>query len=134
MMIYPTPHVLSAIEELTSQIEDAWAKEESYWWQRSRISWLNSGDKNTKFFHTSVIQRRQRNKILRLKNDSGVWLEDKEEINKAFSTFYQQLFNSHGPRSLDQALSYVKRVISDAENESLMRSVSNQEIEEVRFR
>ncbi|KAI9089544.1 hypothetical protein K1719_029149 [Acacia pycnantha] len=59
MMIYPTPHVLSAIEELTSQIEDAWAKEESYWWQRSRISWLNSGDKNTKFFHTSVIQRRR---------------------------------------------------------------------------
>ncbi|KAI9071798.1 hypothetical protein K1719_046244 [Acacia pycnantha] len=122
MLTYPTPHVLSAIEDLTSQIEDAWAKEESYWWQRSRISWLNCGDKNTKFFHTSVIQRRQRNKILRLKNDSGVWLEDKEEINKAFSTFYQQLFNSVGPRSLDQALSYVKRVISDAENESLMRS------------
>ncbi|KAI9083556.1 hypothetical protein K1719_034498 [Acacia pycnantha] len=40
-------------------------KEESYWWQRSRISWLTCGDRNTKFFHTSVIQRRQRNKILR---------------------------------------------------------------------
>ncbi|KAI9070826.1 hypothetical protein K1719_047203 [Acacia pycnantha] len=58
-------------EGLVRQIEDAWDKEESYWWQRSRISWLTCGDRNTKFFHTSVIQRRQRNKILRLKGDNG---------------------------------------------------------------
>ncbi|KAI9119542.1 hypothetical protein K1719_009418 [Acacia pycnantha] len=53
---------LNEAEVLTRQIEDVWAKEESYWWQRLRISWLTCGDKNTKFFHNSVLQRRQRNK------------------------------------------------------------------------
>ncbi|KAI9071304.1 hypothetical protein K1719_046733 [Acacia pycnantha] len=68
---------LNEAEVLTRQIEDVWAKEESYWWQRLRISWLTCGDKNTKFFHNSVLQRRQRNKVLHLNNEvvSG-WREE----------------------------------------------------------
>ncbi|KAI9078231.1 hypothetical protein K1719_039845 [Acacia pycnantha] len=74
-------------EVLVKKIEEAWGKEEMYWWQRSRISWLTCGDRNTKFFHSSVIQRRQRNKVLRLKDEAGVWMEDRKVINKAFSNF-----------------------------------------------
>ncbi|KAI9126130.1 hypothetical protein K1719_002551 [Acacia pycnantha] len=66
-----TEETLVEAEDLIRQIEETWRKEESYWWQRSRVSWLTCGDKNTKFFHNVVIQRRLRNKILRLKNDSG---------------------------------------------------------------
>ncbi|KAI9118734.1 hypothetical protein K1719_010179 [Acacia pycnantha] len=62
---------LQEAEVLVGLIEETWVKEETYWWQRSRISWLKSGDQNTKFFHSSVIHRRQRNKILRLKGDDG---------------------------------------------------------------
>ncbi|KAI9121789.1 hypothetical protein K1719_007179 [Acacia pycnantha] len=62
---------LNEAEILTRQIEEAWASEESYCWKRSMITWLNCGDKNTKFFHNSVIQRRQRNKVLRLKMTMG---------------------------------------------------------------
>ncbi|KAI9109829.1 hypothetical protein K1719_018870 [Acacia pycnantha] len=94
---------LEEAEEIVKQIEEAWRNEETYWWQRSRVSWLNCGDRNTKFFHNTVIQRRQRNKILRLKDDSGRWMEDSEEINKAFSGFYSELFQTSGGRSLDQA-------------------------------
>ncbi|KAI9100210.1 hypothetical protein K1719_024428 [Acacia pycnantha] len=32
---------LREAENLVSQIEEAWKNEEIYWWQRSRISWLN---------------------------------------------------------------------------------------------
>ncbi|KAI9109199.1 hypothetical protein K1719_019822 [Acacia pycnantha] len=57
---------LKEAEYLVGQIEEAWNKEETYWWQRSRISWLSCGDRNTSFFHSSVIQRRLRNKVLTL--------------------------------------------------------------------
>ncbi|KAI9116754.1 hypothetical protein K1719_012120 [Acacia pycnantha] len=121
---------LEEIERLVGQLEELWSKEESYWWQRSRISWLKCGDKNTKFFHNSVIQRRQRNKILRLKDENGTWLEERATINKAFSTFYKQLFSSDGTRPMELALSYVQKVILDEDNAVLLAPVSDIEIEE----
>ncbi|KAI9109172.1 hypothetical protein K1719_019795 [Acacia pycnantha] len=120
-------------ETLTKQLEETWSQEEIYWWQKSRVSWLKCGDKNSKFFHNSVIQRRQRNKILRLKDEGGLWLEEREEINKAFDVFYRKLFDSMGPRPMEQALAYVDKVVTDEENYNLMRPVSNLEIEEAVF-
>ncbi|KAI9121028.1 hypothetical protein K1719_008061 [Acacia pycnantha] len=120
-------------ETLVKKIEEAWGKEEMYWWQRSKISWLTCGDRNTKFFHSSVIQRRQRNKVLRLKDETGVWMEDRKVINKTFSNFYMTLFSSVGSRPLDQALSYVRKVVSPQDNADLTRPVSDLEIENAVF-
>ena len=33
-------------------------------YQRARVNWLKMGDSNTKFFHQSTMQRRQKNKVL----------------------------------------------------------------------
>ncbi|KAL7206079.1 hypothetical protein ACSBR2_018903 [Camellia fascicularis] len=41
------------------------SREEMFLHQRSRVCWLNFGDRNLSFFHASLIQRRQRNQILR---------------------------------------------------------------------
>ncbi|KAJ6407134.1 hypothetical protein OIU84_010609 [Salix udensis] len=47
------------------------AVEEAIYRQRSRIQWLQLGDKNTAFFHRSLIHRNSRNMIASLQRESG---------------------------------------------------------------
>lgn len=48
---------------LKRELTELWHKKEIFWQQRSRITWLNDGDKNSKFFHFIALKRRQRNRI-----------------------------------------------------------------------
>lgn len=43
---------------------------------KSKISCLVNGDKNTKFYHTSMIYRRKHNRIAGLSNNVGNWISD----------------------------------------------------------
>eukprot|EP00253_Pinus_taeda_P016325 PITA_16325 len=56
---------------LWSEIEAQRLQEEILWRQKSRIRWLKEGEKNTKFFHRSTIQRRMHNNIAFINNRQG---------------------------------------------------------------
>ncbi|KAF7151640.1 hypothetical protein RHSIM_Rhsim02G0183800 [Rhododendron simsii] len=51
------------IQNLKWRLKLEWDKEKLFWKQKSRIIWLQHGDKNTRFFHASVMQRRSTNRI-----------------------------------------------------------------------
>ena len=76
-----------------AQIEEREKQEELLWWQKSRIKWLLEGEKNTKFFHNSVIHNRFHNKIYSIKNAAGVKMEAREEIEDILNA---QLMKSLG--------------------------------------
>ena len=40
--------------EVSKQMDELLQKQEIYWAQRSRISWMKHGDRNTKFFHSKA--------------------------------------------------------------------------------
>ncbi|KAF7822883.1 reverse transcriptase [Senna tora] len=113
----------AAVEKILRDMEEVWDREELFWFQRSRVNWLHFGDSNSKFFHASVVQRRQRNKILRLKGDDGQWISSEEDIAFCFSEFYKGLFRQGGSRDFSKVLSYVNLVITAEDNDMLLRDL-----------
>ncbi|GAU34270.1 hypothetical protein TSUD_321160 [Trifolium subterraneum] len=75
-------------DELSSIIR----KEELMWYQRSRAKWLKDGDRNTKYYHLKTINRKRRNNVNMLKNDSGQWVDDVFQIRNLATDFYRRLF------------------------------------------
>jgi len=58
-------------QAIEDQILDRAQQEETLWRQKSRIRWLKDGEKNTKFFHKTMVQRRMHNLISHIQNDQG---------------------------------------------------------------
>lgn len=46
-----------------------------YWCQRAKQFWLKNGDTNSNFFHRSVKRRQQVNRLTKLKDNNGVWIQ-----------------------------------------------------------
>lgn len=118
---------------LANEIDVIWDREEKYWAQRSRVKWLACGDKNSKFFHMTTIQRRQRNKVVKLKRDDGQWTEDSSDIANSFSLFYSNLFSTKGPRDYSEVLDYVQQIVDVNDNALLAAPVGMEEVKAAVF-
>jgi hypothetical protein len=57
------PISLEKEQQLHKNLHQACRQEEEYWRQKSRSLWLQSGDKNTNFFHKQAEGRKQFNSI-----------------------------------------------------------------------
>ena len=67
----PNDFLLGLEQQLISKYSLILMQEEEYWALKSRLNSATFGDRNTSFFHLSTIVRRQRNKILCLKDVEG---------------------------------------------------------------
>ncbi|XP_062014370.1 uncharacterized protein LOC133730878 [Rosa rugosa] len=83
------------------------SQQETYWRQRSRAVWLKDGDKNSAFFHRKASNRRSRNCIKGLLDDSGIWQVEPDVVKRMLLEYYQQIFASEGID--DHALSNIFR-------------------------
>lgn len=63
------------------------------WLQKSRVSWLTCGDRNTKFIHTPTIIRQKYNKIEGLLNENHQWEYDVVLKDVAMG-FYKSLYKA----------------------------------------
>ena len=122
----------SKLREVMKQLKEVWEREEKYWFQRSRIKWMKFSDKNTKFFHQITRQRRQINKVVRLKDGRGEWLEE-EDIYGEFNEYYKRLFRTEGEIGWGNILDYVPKLVSEEMNKRLMEEIREEEIEKAIF-
>jgi len=63
-------------------IDELLYREEMMWLQRSRITWLKEGDRNTKLFHRKAVWRAKKNRIKKLKQDEGNWCTNQQECSR----------------------------------------------------
>ncbi|KAF7132078.1 hypothetical protein RHSIM_Rhsim09G0067200 [Rhododendron simsii] len=86
-------------KHLKEELEITMLREEMYLHQRSRINWLNFGDKNSAFFHATVIQRRQRNEMSKIRDKEGHWFTEEANINGQLKVLIPKVL---APESLAQ--------------------------------
>ncbi|CAA0831099.1 Unknown protein, partial [Striga hermonthica] len=97
----------------------AYESEELFWRQKSRITWLREGDKNSKFFHACVNQRRKSNSLDNIVKADGSRYDSllfcKADLKHAFLVF--DILAKYGCES-GQAVNFDKSSILFSKNTS----------------
>ncbi|XP_030945837.1 uncharacterized protein LOC115970327 [Quercus lobata] len=93
-----TEDIVQQEADLRREVNVLLIKEEKMWHQRSRINWLQSGDQNTKFFHTHASRRKRGNWIQGIEDNDGVWHEDIDKIEDVAAQYFTNLFTSMRPQ------------------------------------
>ncbi|XP_028089245.1 uncharacterized protein LOC114289680 [Camellia sinensis] len=76
------PFFLDLEKSLINDYNGILKMEEDFWALKARINYTLDGDRNTKFFHASVLSHRRRNKIFALKNSNNSWLYEEGQIKE----------------------------------------------------
>lgn len=61
--------------------------------QKAKTDWIKFGDANTKYFHVRVARRKNKLKIVRLKDEHGNWCEDQSTLQSQAVAFFQKLYS-----------------------------------------
>lgn len=102
----PNLFLESLQSSLSIELQHVLALEEEFWASKSHVEWLNLGDSNTTFFHSSVISRRRSNRILSLKNSVGEWIDDDNGIVNHICDYFKALFSSSSTSSFPLPISH----------------------------
>lgn len=65
------------------------------WFQRAKVQWMVDGDRNTKFYHTKVVQHHKNKVVNVLKDEECNWIEDSGKIRDMFNTNFINLYTKY---------------------------------------
>ncbi|KAK0607544.1 hypothetical protein LWI29_016439 [Acer saccharum] len=110
-------------------------RQECFYRDRSRVRWLQDGDRNSSFLHASTRRKQYRNALSYL-SINGVLTDDRLVIRDHIIDYYSDLFSSD-PSRVETDFSVVDDVIpslvSDAENAFLIGIPSANDIHDAIF-
>ncbi len=122
-----------AVNRVRSDLNRLLAKEETYWRQRSRVSWLREGDRNSKFYHACDSQRKKTNTIVGLQDPNGVWQESQAGIAQTAIEYFNHLFTSSNNDALSEVVQNITPVVSPDMNHLLMQPFTAKELKQALF-
>lgn len=85
---------ISKEKAIQDEIELYLAMQAVYWRTRYKQEEVNDGDRNTRFFHQSVINRRSRNKISAIQLEDSSWTIDQSIISQEFVKYFSNMFKA----------------------------------------
>jgi hypothetical protein len=119
--------------KINERLAELFFREETMWRQRSRVEWLSSGDKNSKYFHQRASMRRRKNRIKNLMKEDGEITVNIEEMKNIATSFYQTLYASEGTTNMNEVIDVVPRKVTVAMNEHLTAPYQDAEIKNALF-
>jgi hypothetical protein len=120
-------------ETVNQQLEARKRQEEILWKQKSRIQWLKEGERNTKFFHRTVIHRRHSNKITRLISAAGETIHSHEDMESTLIEYYQDLLTEPLPdrhEAITKVTQHVPSLVTQEKNSALLRPITIEEVDQ----
>ena len=120
-------------KELAKEIEWLLEQEEIHFAQRSRVDWLQYGDKNTNYFHNFASARRKRNMIKKLRGDNGGWLEGTTILTPHVPQYFVGLLATKIDEPDPDLINKVLPKVSHEMNEQLLKPYSSEEVKRALF-
>ena len=103
------------------------------WLQRSRISWLKEGNRNTKFFQSKAIWRARKNKIRELTDSIGVVHSDFAAMGKLTTDYFCNLFSANTSLDAAPVIDLVQPLVAEEDNIKLCAPFTEKEISDAMF-
>ena len=123
-----TPNMIRSLKNTRIELNCWMDKEDDMSRQRSRISWLQSEDRNTRFFHEKASTRYKRISLMVSWMD-GRWLDGDEHMEELMLQYYERLFTSSGPTNFEEMLEAVQHKVSPRMNQLLVKEFTAAEVE-----
>ncbi|KAG7547813.1 Ribonuclease H domain [Arabidopsis suecica] len=123
----PSPDY-SYITNLKLKLQNEYRSEEEYWRTKSRIHWMQAGDKNTKYFHAKTKQRRSHNRITSIQDAAGNIVQTEKEIQATIHSYFTDLYSSVGSEHLETVLQNLQPRVTPTINSHLTAPVTEEEV------
>eukprot|EP00253_Pinus_taeda_P008572 PITA_08572 len=119
-------------QDIEEQILNRAQEEEILWRQKSRIRWLRAGEKNTKFFHKTTVQRRMHKLISHIHNDQGERIETHAGIEENFLRYFKKVHKEpsiNRTPAIEKILQQIPKLITDEHNLLLLQPILLYEVD-----
>ena len=124
---------LEEFQKLKKELDEEYYNEELFWMEQSRLIWLRSGDKNTKFFHAVTKNRRAQSRIKSLIDEEGNEWFSEEDLGRVAENYFKKLFASESVGFELEEWSEIPTMLSPSQNDALMAPITKEEVRKAVF-
>ena len=106
---------------------------------KARVQYYEEGERNTRFFHKTIAERRVQSNIYEIEDNGGNTVDEREQVSEVIHDFYKNLFDldrevevkiANNDTKLQTFLAECEEICND-EREQCESDITNEDIEEI---